>query len=210
MLMEENGALKARIHELEEENRTLREQQKGVFEDMQEDEKKLCFYTGPPDLAAFLLVLRMSVLAGFTQFKTMSPADTLLVILMKLRLGTTNMDLAYRFRVNPRYVSEILSSRLAYVAAVARRLIRWPSLGAVRANLPTCFRACGQDIRRTRVIVDCFEVFTERPRGLVARAQLWNNYKSHSTVKVLIGISPAGAVTYIYQMCGAVGHLINR
>ena len=108
MLMEENAALKKRVHELEEENRALRDGQKGVFEKMQEDEKKLCFYTGLPDLAAFLLVLRMSVLVGFTKFKAMSPADTLLVILMKLRLGTTNMDLAYRFDVNPRYISDIL------------------------------------------------------------------------------------------------------
>ena len=200
--MEENALLKTRVRELEEENRSLREKPQGIFETMQSDEKKLCFYTGLPDLAAFVLVLRLAMLAGFTKFKTLSESDTLLIILMKLRLGTTNMDLAYRFGVNARYVSTILSTRLTFVASVAKKLICWPSQGAIRANMPTCFRACGRDIRHTRVILDCFDIFTERPKGLAARAQLWSNYKSHSTVKVLIGISPAGAVTYVSEVWG--------
>ena len=39
-------------------------------------------------------------------------------------------------------------------------------------------------------------MFVERPENLTARAQTWPNYK-HNTVKYLIGISPAGAVTFL-------------
>ena len=158
--------------------------------------------TGLPSVAAFLLVLWLAMMVGFSGFKAMTAENTLLVILMKLKMGLRNRDIAYRFRVPVSYVSTILSSRLCHVTAVGRQLIQWPSKEAVQANMPNCFLACGGDLRRTRVIVDCFEIFTERPKALTARAQMWSNYKSHSTVKVLIGISPAGAVIFVSDVWG--------
>ena len=38
------------------------------------------------------------------------------------------------------------------------------------------------------VIIDCFEIFVERPSNLKARAATWSNYKHHNTVKVLLGV----------------------
>ena len=58
------------------------------------------------------------------------------------------------------------------------------------------FRA---DFQKCAVIIDCFEIFTERPTNLVARNQTWSNYKRHNTAKFLIGIAPQGAVTFISQ-----------
>ena len=52
------------------------------------------------------------------------------------------------------------------------------------------------------VILDCFEVFIERPSNLFARAQTWSNYKHHNTVKFLIGISPQGLVSFISTAWG--------
>ena len=37
-------------------------------------------------------------------------------------------------------------------------------------------------------IIDCFEIFMERPMNLKARAQAWSNYKHHNTVKFMISI----------------------
>ena len=52
------------------------------------------------------------------------------------------------------------------------------------------------------VIIDCFEVFIERPSSLKARAQTWSNYKKHNTVKYLIGITPQGTISFISQGWG--------
>ena len=52
------------------------------------------------------------------------------------------------------------------------------------------------------VIIDCFEVFCERPANLKARAQTWSNYKHHNTVKFLIGISPQGVVSFVSKGWG--------
>ena len=44
-------------------------------------------------------------------------------------------------------------------------------------------------------IIDCTEVFIERPSDLLACAQVWSNYTHHSTVKFLTGIAPQGSST---------------
>lgn len=49
------------------------------------------------------------------------------------------------------------------------------------------------------VIIDCFEVFTERPSSLRARAQTWSNYKHHN---ILIGITPQGSISFISKGWG--------
>ena len=47
-----------------------------------------------------------------------------------------------------------------------------------------------------KVIIDCSEVFIERPKFLDVQAATWSDYKSQNTVKFLIGISPIGCVTF--------------
>ena len=47
------------------------------------------------------------------------------------------------------------------------------------------------------VMIDCFEVFIERPTSLKVRAQTWSNYEKHDMAKFLIGITPLGSVSFI-------------
>ena len=61
--------------------------------------------------------------------------------------------------------------------------------------MPMCFRALYQN--KVAVIIDCFELFTEKPSGALNQVQTYSNYKHHQTVKYLIGISPQGTVTFI-------------
>ena len=42
----------------------------------------------------------------------------------------------------------------------------------------------------------------ERPSDLLARAQVWSNYKHHSTMKFLIGITPQGTVSFVSRCAG--------
>ena len=52
------------------------------------------------------------------------------------------------------------------------------------------------------MIIDCTEVFIERPSDLLASAQVWSNYKHHSTVKFLIGITPQGTISFVSKCAG--------
>ena len=51
-------------------------------------------------------------------------------------------------------------------------------------------------------IIDCFEVFSERPSRLIARAMTWSNYKHHNTVKNVIGVTPQGVTSFISRAWG--------
>lgn len=55
---------------------------------------------------------------------------------------------------------------------------------------------------KVRVIIDCFEIFIDRPSSYLTRAETWSNYKHHNTVKFLLGISPQGAVIFLSQAYG--------
>ena len=46
-------------------------------------------------------------------------------------------------------------------------------------------------------IIDCSEIKIERHFNLNSRAQTWSNYKHSNTIKYLIGITPAGAVSFL-------------
>ena len=55
---------------------------------------------------------------------------------------------------------------------------------------------------KTTVIIDCFEIFINRPTNLMTKAQTFSNYKHHNTVKVLIGISPQGMISFVSEAWG--------
>ena len=48
---------------------------------------------------------------------------------------------------------------------------------------------------KARCIIDCSEIFSERPYAYQARAQTYSNYKKHNTVIFLVGITPCGAIS---------------
>ena len=66
--------------------------------------------------------------------------------------------------------------------------------------MPECFRSSFGT--KVAVIIDCFEIFIERPFNLKARAMTWSNYKHHNTVKVLLGITPQGVISFVSDSWG--------
>ena len=77
--------------------------------------------------------------------------------------------------------------------------ISWPERHLLLKTMPMAFR---KSFKKCVSIIDCFEIFTERPTALDARTQTWSNYKKHNTVKFLIGITPQGSVDFISKGWG--------
>ena len=94
---------------------------------------------------------------------------------------------------------EIFRTWLPGLSSSLKNLIVWPSKIEIKENLPQSFR---RKYRDCICIIDCSEIFIERPKNLTARAQTWSNYKHNNTIKYLIGISPAGAVTFLSEGWG--------
>ncbi|KAJ8273752.1 hypothetical protein GJAV_G00105130 [Gymnothorax javanicus] len=127
------------------------------------------------------------------------------MVVMKLRLGLSNRDKAYRFRVSESTVSNILRSWQPAIAKMLKSIIKWPTKGAVLKNMPKSFR---RRFKRCRCIIDCTEILIVRPTNLTARAQTWSNYKHNNTAKYLVGITPAGAVSFPSKGWG--GRVLNK
>ena len=128
-----------------------------------------------------------SILKSFTM------DNHLLLILMKLKLGASNGDLSLRYNIKEEYVSKIVRTWLSKLANVFAKLIIWPEREALKENQPACFSF----FKNCVCIIDCTEIYIERPLNLKASAQTFSNYKSHNTIKYLIGITLAGAVSFL-------------
>ena len=75
-------------------------------------------------------------------------------------------------------------------------LIAWPTKEQVKRHLPKGFAK----FPRTCVIIDCTELKIKKTTGPSAQKVTWSNYKSSNTFKLLAGISPTGAFTFVSQL----------
>ena len=80
-----------------------------------------------------------------------------------------------------------------------KSLIKWPDHDASHQTLPHVFT---QYFPRLTAIIDCTEIFIDCPKSLKTRAQVYSNYKKHSTVKFLIACTWYGSISFISQAWG--------
>jgi hypothetical protein len=120
--------------------------------------------------------------------------DQFFITLVKLRHDMAFELIADFKRVSVATISNIFWLWISLLSAKLDFLIKWPDRETIFVTLPAPFKA---KFPRLTSIIDCFEIFIERPRNLQARAKCYSNYKKHSTVKVLISCTPNGVVSFL-------------
>ena len=73
----------------------------------------------------------------------------------------------------------------------------WPSREDVKCYMPECFRTL---YPTTKVIIDCTEIYVQTPSSPLLQSQLYSSYKSNTTLKGLVGITPYGAVSFVFSL----------
>ena len=154
------------------------------------------FYTGMPNNDVFPFVLDLTKEQPAYKCETLSYEDHLVLVPMKLKLGLMHSDLAYQFNLNLCTVSRIYKNWIVILSEVL--LIVWPDREATRKNLPACFK----NFKNCVSIIDCSEIFIERPFNQQARAQTWSFYNHYNTIKYLISVTSVGAVSLISRGWG--------
>ena len=168
--------------------------------DFRNNDKKVNFYTGLPSFEMLNIVFRQIEHFVARKSQLLTPFQEFVLTLMKLKLNMPLEDLAYRFNVSVSTISRVF---LAWMVAMDTRLsplIKWPDREDLWRTMPQCFQFSFG--KKTTVIIDCFEVFIDRPSNLLARAQTFSSNKHHNTIKVLIGITPQGTISFVSKAWG--------
>jgi hypothetical protein len=216
------------MHELvslRTENKLLHKQVLSI-ESIKEDDRTFQFYTNFPNYAVFsALVEYLSGRAKGNLTYWRGPNDTLkfqhfsesmssrpgpqrklsfdeefFLVLVKLKTGLFNKDLAFRLNVSEGLVSQVLSTWLNFLAQELKLLFEMAKVDHEDAytGIPHCYKA----MPKLQIVLDCTELMSQTATSLAARKQTYSNYKSHDTVKFLVGISPNLCVNYVSKAWG--------
>ena len=169
------------------------------------DPETVPFYTSVPSLAVLDIVYDR-IKFHMSESMILSRYQQLLVCLLKLRMNYLFRDITYQLNVSVGTVQRVFHYTLNALYVELDFLIQLPSRDNLRKSMPMCFRK--EFGNKVVVIIDCFELFTEKPSGAMNTVLTYSNYKHHQTVKYLIGIAPQGPVTFISKGWG-VALLIN-
>ena len=207
-------ALEAEILQLQETVTSLKGEisaSKFCIENVCKDDQDVTFYTGFPSLVHLkscydYLGPAVDGLkywgsndkeAGHGRKRTLSSYNEFFMLLHRLRLGLLEKDLANRFKVSVPTVCRILRTWMRFMYLHFKEIPLWPSRELVNAYMPKCFKDL---YPTTRVIVDATEIYVETPALPDFQQMTFSSYKNGNTFKVLVGISPGGAVTFVSKL----------
>lgn len=199
------------------------ESKRFCYSQIKNDEKCVRFYTGCQNSGIFDWIvskikgkaLKLHYFRGENSFATknyqhsqnhrkggkkmvLDIEDLLLLTLMRLRVGTPEFDLAFRFQVSQSLISRILATWIPFLAKELESLIYWPSREDIKRYYPKCFKKYDNVVG----IIDCTEGVIEKPSIAKAQSQTYSTYKSRNTWKKLICITPAGTISFISKSYG--------
>ena len=184
---------------------------KFCIENISTDDQEVTFYTGFPNyicLKACYDYLGPAVNdlkywgskdkdAGRGRSRSLSSFNEFFLVLVRLRLGLLEKDLAKRFDVSTSTVCRICRTWIRFMYLRFKELPLWPSRDLVNLYMPKCFQKL---YPTTRVIIDATEVFVETPALPEFQQMTYSSYKNHNTYKALVGISPGGAITFVSKL----------
>uniref|UniRef100_A0A9J7WYY9 Transposase Helix-turn-helix domain-containing protein n=1 Tax=Cyprinus carpio carpio TaxID=630221 RepID=A0A9J7WYY9_CYPCA len=164
------------INSLLEENRKLKEELEEYQMNenfLSGDDNRVKYYMGLPTYLMFQTLL-LSLMPYLPQgsLKKLSPFQLVLMTLMRLRLDLPIQHLGRLFRVHRTTASDAFHHTLSVMYSRLSPLVYWPSRESLLTSMPHQFvESFGKHVA---AIVDCFEVFIEKPSNVLARAQTFS------------------------------------
>ena len=108
-------------------------------------------------------------------------------------------DLARRFNVSESLASQIFNEWIPIMSRELRKFVIWLPRETIKLSMPPAFHRL---YPKTTCVIDCAEIFIQRPKKLMTRVRKYSNYKSHNTAKFLISIAPNGFIMFVSQLYG--------
>ncbi|KAI4455551.1 thap domain protein [Holotrichia oblita] len=165
-----------------------------------ESDAKLSSLTGLPNLQVLdeLVDLIKSHFPD-ARIHNLTVKERIIVTFMKMKTGLRYVVIASLFRsVSSQSCKLIFHDIISKLAVILKLVIVWPTLEECQRSLPICFK----NFSNVRVIVDCTEITVQRSKNLCCRIFTYSHYKGTQTIKFMIGVSPAGLITFISKAYG--------
>ena len=153
----------------------------------------------PPPLATSIGTIYFPLSLPTCQ-KNINKFTQLILTLMRLRLNVSTTFLSYLFHISLSTASRVFQD-VMYIRM--KPLIIWPERHVLHTTMPMQFRK--HFGKKCVVIIDCFEIFIDRPSNLRARAATWSNYKHHNTVKFFNWNYTTGHCFFYFKCMGRKG-----
>ena len=107
-----------------------------------------------------------------------------------------------KFNIIQATVSKLFISWANFLSCILGSQRLWPTREQVKREMPRVFR---EKFPNVRVVIDCTEIYVQTPWSLLRNSEMFSNYKKNTTFKCLIGITPAGAVSFVSTLyCGNI------
>ncbi|XP_033103171.1 uncharacterized protein LOC117105976 [Anneissia japonica] len=165
------------------------------YEKFKDNKSKFKYYTGIEKEVFDKVFNNLEQSLPTNQKFAMPFKDQFFMTLTKLRLNVQFENLADQFGSTKSTVHAIFWKWIDLLFIKLSFLIHWPDHDA---SIKT------QYFPRLTGIIDCSEIFIERPTHLKARSQVYSNYKKHSTIKFLIACTctPHGSISFLSNVWG--------
>nr|CAI5829006.1 unnamed protein product [Callosobruchus analis] len=121
--------------------------------------------------------------------------ERVLLTMTKLKLDLSYVTLGALFSISGQLCKTYFFDFLTVLSQVLKVCIYFPSAEEVSKNLLKCFKNC-------RAVLDCIEIFIQRPSCLCCRIKFYSQYKKSTTIKFMTGVSPGGIITFISKPYG--------
>ncbi|XP_046364948.2 uncharacterized protein LOC124141094 [Haliotis rufescens] len=176
-----------------------------TFFDVKNDSELVTYYTGLVDAEKFSCLFdefsevhdRDYPTSNIGRPKSLSLIDEFFLVLMRLRLGLLVVDLSKRFHISRSCCADVINRWIDILYNNLSFLVVWPSMDTINTTMPQGFKDLYPN---TRVVIDCTELFTEKPYSIGKQSQMYSHYKSHITFKALVGVTPNGVVSFVSDL----------
>ena len=144
-----------------------------------------------------MYLMKMRTILTRPSAHELSVEDDYLLVLMKLRMGLSTIDLAERFCVTESTVVNIFLTWINCLYVTLGSLKIWPHRDIILNNSPVEFLEKNPN---NILIIDATELKIQFPSALQKHSETCSTYKSHTTMKCLLGVDAKGGIMFISQL----------
>ena len=132
------------------------------------------------------------------QCPSLAMKERIVLTLSKLYSNLHFEVLSICFGVSTDVLEQCFRSTIPLLALVLKPCVPWLSRQENLMTMPECFN----QFRDTRLILDCIEIPVESPNCLRCLNQMYSHLRELSAVKILVGLSPSGLITFLSKSYG--------